>query len=198
MKNILLIESSPNLATSVTRKLTGQIVERLRAKYSDAAVTLRDLASFQVPHLDDKTVQAFVTKSDADQGSVKLSLELIEDLRRADLIIIAFPMYNFGIPSSLKAWIDHVTRSGKTFAYGQNGPVGLLENKKAIMVTAAAGIYSVGPMKEWDFAEPYMRHALKFIGINDVQVVRAEGLAIPDQSQTAVAKAETAVKELAL
>lgn len=198
MNEVLVIQSSPNLAASVSRDLTNKIIERIRAKYSDATLTMRDLATFPIPHLDQKTVEAFVSKSDVNQGSVGLSIELIEDLRRADLIVIAYPMYNFGIPSSLKAWIDHVTRAGKTFSYGQNGPVGLLENKKAILVTAAAGVYSSGPLKAWDFAEPYMLHALKFIGITNVQVVRAEGLANPDLSQATMISTENAVQNLVL
>lgn len=198
MVKALIIESSPNLKTSASRKITSLIVKKLKEKYPQLQITIRDLLNLNIPHLDTETTEIFVAKSDIEKGSVKLSNELIADLHNADFIVIASPMHNFGVTSLLKAWIDHVVRSGKTFAYGPNGPIGLLENKKAILVTAAAGIYSSGSMKEWDFMEPYLRHILNFIGITDIQIVRVEGTAIPDLANAAIPNAEQAVENLTL
>ncbi len=106
-----------------------------------------------------------------------LSDALIDELRAADILVLAAPMHNFGIPSTLKAWIDHVVRAGRTFSYTSKGPVGLLTGKRAILVLATGGVYSDGPAKAFDFQEPYLRTILGFMGITDVDVVRVEGVA---------------------
>jgi FMN-dependent NADH-azoreductase len=112
--------------------------------------------------------------------------------------VIATPMWNFGIPSALKAWIDLVVRPGKTFQYAGDGVVGLAKNKKAILVLASGGVFTEGPWRPWDFVEPYLRQILGFIGIVDVQTVRAEGMNIPPLAPSAVPNANKAVDELAL
>jgi FMN-dependent NADH-azoreductase len=121
--------------------------------------------------------------------SMALSDALIDELFAADTIVIAGPMHNLGVSSRLKAWIDHISRAGRTFFYGANGPQGLLKNKHAIVVLASGGVYSNGFMKALDFAEPYLRTALGFIGITDVDVVRVEGVAMsgigPDKALAA-------------
>jgi FMN-dependent NADH-azoreductase len=109
--------------------------------------------------------------------SLALSDALIDELFAADTIVVAVPMHNFGVPSTLKAWIDHISRAGRTFSYGANGPQGLLKGKHAILVLASGGVYSNGQMKAFDFTEPYLRAVLGFLGITNVDVVRVEGVA---------------------
>ncbi len=103
---------------------------------------------------------------------------MIEELAAADILVMAVPMHNLGIPSTLKAWIDHVVRAGRTFAYTANGPQGLVTGKRAVIVLASGGVYSAGPTKPFDFQEPYLRAVLGLIGITDVDVVRVEGVAM--------------------
>ena len=110
--------------------------------------------------------------------SMALSDALIDELFAADTIVVAAPMHNFGVPSTLKAWIDHISRAGRTFSYGANGPQGLLKGRKAILVLASGGVYSNGQMKAFDFTEPYLRAVLGFLGITNVDVVRVEGVAM--------------------
>jgi FMN-dependent NADH-azoreductase len=124
--------------------------------------------------------------------------QLTDELLEADLLVIATPMWNFGIPSALKAWIDLVVRPGRTFQYSDGGVLGLAKNKKAILVLASGGVFSEGPWRPWDFVEPYLRQILGFIGIVDVQTVRVEGMNLPLLAVDAVAKANKAVEELAL
>lgn len=110
---------------------------------------------------------------------------LIEEVEAADILVIAAPMYNFSIPSTLKAWIDHVTRAGRTFRYGAAGPEGLLKGKKVFVVTARGGIYSDGPAKVMDFQEPYLHAMLAFLGLVDVRFIHVEGLQISPESASA-------------
>lgn len=112
--------------------------------------------------------------------------------------MIACPMWNFGIPSSLKAWIDHVVRARKTFNYADAGVEGLAKGKKAILALASGGVFSEGPWKPWDTVEPYLRQILGFIGIDDVQTVRAEGMNIPPLAIHAVPNGEKAVEALVI
>ena len=112
----------------------------------------------------------------AQIGALTLSDALIGELVTADVIVLAVPMHNFGIPSTLKAWIDHVVRAGRTFIYSEGGPEGLLKGKRLILVLASGGVYSTGPAKQFDFQEPYLRAVLGFIGLTDIEVVRVEGV----------------------
>jgi FMN-dependent NADH-azoreductase len=132
------------------------------------------------------------------KNALHLSDQLTEELLSSDLLVIASPMWNFGIPSSLKAWIDHVVRAGKTFNYAGAGVEGLAKGKKAILVLASGGVFSEGPWKPWDTVEPYLRRILGFIGIDDVQTVRAEGMNIPPLAIYAVPNGEKAVEALVI
>jgi FMN-dependent NADH-azoreductase len=202
MKQILIVESSPRGSESASRKLTGKVRARLEARYSEATIIERDLAKNKVPHLGEPAVKAISTKDSAEaeslQEALRLSDQLIEELLSSDLLVIASPMWNFGIPSSLKAWIDHVVRAGKTFNYAGAGVEGLAKGKKAILVLASGGVFSEGPWKPWDTVEPYLRQILGFIGIDDVQTVRAEGMNIPALAIHAVPNGEKAVEALAI
>jgi FMN-dependent NADH-azoreductase len=114
--------------------------------------------------------------------ALALSDALVAELQAADVIVIAVPMHNFGIPSALKAWIDHIVRPGQTFSYSKQGPRGLVEGKKVVLVFARGGVYSSGPMQPFDFQEPYLRTILGFIGMTDVEIVRIEGLAMGEEA----------------
>jgi len=116
----------------------------------------------------------------------------------SDLLVIVCPMWNFGIPSFLKAWIDYVVRTGKTFNYTGAGVEGLAKAKKATLVLASGGVFSEGPWKSWDSVEPYLRQILAFIGIEDVQTVRAEGMNMPSLAINAVPKDEKAIEALVI
>jgi FMN-dependent NADH-azoreductase len=202
MKRILIVESSPRGSESARRKLAGKVRERLEAQYPDARVVERDLAHDEVRHLDEPALKAMTTHDPVEAESLKnalhLSDQLTEELLSSDLLVIASPMWNFGIPSSLKAWIDHVVRAGKTFNYVGAGVEGLAKGKKAILVLASGGVFSEGPWKPWDTVEPYLRQILGFIGIDDVQTVRAEGMNIPPLAIYAVSNGEKAVEALVI
>jgi FMN-dependent NADH-azoreductase len=182
--------------------LTDKLRERLEMQYPEARVIERDLVKDQLPHLDQRTLNAISTKDPVEAESLKeaayLSDRLVDELMMSDLLVIACPMWNFGIPSSLKAWIDHIVRAGKTFNYTGAGVEGLAKRKKAILVLASGGVFSEGPWRSWDSVEPYLRQILGFIGIEDVQTVRAEGMNIPPLAIHAVLKGENAVKALVI
>lgn len=202
MKQILIVESSPRGSESASRKLSSKVRARLEAQYPEARVVVRDLVRDPVPHLGEAALKAMTTRDMVEAESLKsalrLSDELTEEFLMADLLVIASPMWNFGIPSSLKAWIDHVVRAGKTFNYAGAGVEGLAKGKKAILALASGGVFSDGPWKPWDTVEPYLRQILGFMGIEDVQTVRAEGMNISQLAIHAVPNGEKAVEALAL
>jgi FMN-dependent NADH-azoreductase len=160
MKQILIVESSPRGTESASRTLTGKLRQRLEIQYPQARIIERDLVKDQLPHLDQPTLKAISTKDPVEAASLKeaarLSDRLVDELMMSDLLVIACPMWNFGIPSSLKAWIDYVVRAGKTFNYAGAGVEGLAKGKKAILVLASGGVFSEGPWKSWDSVEPYL------------------------------------------
>jgi len=186
MTTILHINSSIRSAGSVSRQLTAEFLNKWKAVQSDDIIIERDLAVDAVPHLTEQMMGAFFTPVDqrsAEQNeTVKLSDVLIAELFRADVIVLGAPMYNFSISSTLKAWIDHVSRAGVTFNYTETGPVGLVRDKKVYVFTARGGVYSEGPAKSMDFQETYLRAVLGFIGLTDVTFVRAEGLAMGESA----------------
>jgi FMN-dependent NADH-azoreductase len=181
MKNILLIQSSPRGSDSYSHQAARSIVNELQARDPGSKLVVRDLAQNPPPHVDLHFIGGMHVapeKRTSEQTSaLAVSDTLIEELLSADTVVIAAPMHNFGVPSRLKAWIDHVVRAGRTFSYGASGPQGLVKNKRAIVVLASGGVYSSETMKAFDFAEPYLRTILGFIGIKDVDVVRVEGIA---------------------
>jgi FMN-dependent NADH-azoreductase len=200
MNRILIVESSPRGSESASRTLASRVRARLEAQYPEARIVERDLTHDKVPHLEEATLKAMSTHDPIEAESLKdalyLSDQLTEELLSSDLLVIASPMWNFGIPSSLKAWIDHVVRAGKTFNYAGAAVEGLAKGKKAILVLASRGVFSEGPWKPWDTVEPYLRQILGFIGIDDVQTVRAEGMNIPPFAIYAVPNGEKAVEAL--
>ncbi len=194
-KNILVIESSHNGANSLSRKVTAETLAQLQAKYPGSAVTTRDLDKNPLPHLTGEVIAAFYTPADnrtpALQEAIKLSDIVTDELLAADIIVIGAPMWNFNIPSVLKAWVDHVARAGRTFMYSATGPVGLAKGKTAYLALSRAGVYTDGPMKQMDFHDTYLRSVLGFLGITDVHAIVAEGAAMgPDGAKNAIASAE--------
>jgi FMN-dependent NADH-azoreductase len=145
------------------------------------------------PHLDETHITGFYTpeenRTPEQAVAIKTSDNAIAELQEADIIVIGAPMYNFSIPSGLKAYFDHIARAKVTFQYTENGSEGLLKNKKAYIAVASAGIFDNDKMRPYDFVTPYVKHFLQFIGITDVTVFRVEGTAIPELQATALEKA---------
>lgn len=190
---ILRIDSSANLTSSVTRDLTDKIIATL----GDTNVATRDLATSPLPQITQTWTEARAVaaadRSPAQREALEQSDTLIQELKDADTLVIGVPVYNFSVPASLKAWIDLIARAGETFRYTENGPVGLLEGKRAILAVASGGT-AVG--SDIDYATGYMRHIMGFIGITDVTIIAADALAIdPDGT---LAQAHNQIDGLAL
>ncbi len=183
---ILHINSSVRSTGSISRQLTQEFIEKLQTAHAGSRVIERDLAAQPVPHLTETMMGAYFTPAEQrtpEQAStVALSDALVAELQSADIVVIGAPMYNFSVSSTLKAWIDHVARAGVTFAYGANGPEGLLKNKRFFVFTSRGGVYSQGPAKSMDFHETYLRAVLGFLGITDITFIHAEGLAMGDEA----------------
>jgi FMN-dependent NADH-azoreductase len=197
--NILQINSSIFSGSGQSSGLADQFVTQLRAQNPGAQLTVRDLAADPVPHLDAARFGAFLAKPDdrtpAQQAVVAYSDTLIDELKRADVVVLGLPLYNFGLPSTLKAYFDHVGRVGVTFRYTEKGPVGLLTGKKVYVFAARGGFYAGTPN---DSQTPYIRAFLSFLGMSDIEFVYAEGLAVSEASkQQGIAKARAESDRLA-
>jgi FMN-dependent NADH-azoreductase len=193
---ILQINSSLYSGNGQSSRLADDLVAALRAGNPGTELVVRDLAREPVPHLDEQRFQAFLEKAEQrnefQKSVVAYSDALIGELRRADVIVLGLPMYNFGISSQLKSWIDHIARAGETFRYSEKGPVGLLTGKKAYVLAARGGLYAGTPA---DTQTGYIRDLLGFLGITDVQFVYAEGLAIsPDNREKSLASARAKIE----
>jgi len=177
---LIQIDSSAR-TSSVTRRLTAKFAEEWRKNHPDGVVIQRDLSATVIPLITDDWNATHLEQSKltpAQQSYLSTSDELIEELEAADTVVIGAPMYNFTIPSSLKAWIDQIVRLGKTVGYGPNGPQGLLAKKKVVIITSRGSAYEKGTAREaFDFQEPYLRHILGFIGLADVTFIHAENQA---------------------
>ena len=198
MSNVLLIHSSVFGDKSQSLALARDFLKR----YPHRSVVERALSPQTMPHLDGETYVAMGTPSGEHDGrqqaAVALSDTLIAELEAADTIVLAAPMYNFSIPSTLKAWIDHVARRGRTFSYTEKGPQGLLKGKKVFVLTARGGVYSNGaPAAALDFQEPYLRTVLGFLGLTDVTFVHFEGVGMgPEAANTNRSKALATIERL--
>jgi len=184
VKTLLQINSSLNSGDGQSSVLASRFVDKWLQSNPQGRVVVRDLAAKPVPHLNAERFQAFLTpdeERDAEQAAYAAeSDELISELENADIVVIGLPMYNFGIPSTLKAWIDHVARAGRTFKYTASGPLGLLADRPVVLFAARGGLYRNTPK---DTSSAYMTHFLNFVGIRDIQFVYAEGLAMGDDSR---------------
>ena len=195
---ILQIQTSLYEGEAQSSQLANRFTTAWREANPNGEVVRRDLARDPVPHLTAERFAAFTTAPDErtlEQLEITdFSDELIDELRRADVIVLGVPMYNFGIPSSLKAYFDHVARAGVTFRYGANGPEGLLKGKRAVVFATRGGLYAGTPH---DTQEPYLRQFLRFIGIEDVEFVYAEGMAMGNGArEKAIADANLAIDRL--
>lgn len=186
MEKLLLVTSSLFGEASQSGRLAAELVEQLRRAEPQLAVVRRDFDG-AMPHLDLATLGAATTPAEQrtpeQQRQAALADRLIEELEAASVVVLAVPMYNFTIPSTLKAWLDHVTRAGRTFRYGERGPEGLLKGKRVYVVTGRGGLYSEGPAKTMDFQEPYLRSMLGFLGIDEVTFLHVEGLQMGEEAR---------------
>ena len=201
MKRILWVSSNLHGVTWHSQSIAQRVVDELKSRIPDAEVVVRDVANQPLPHAG----AGFVTgrrlpygEHNADQAeAIAASDVLVAELQAADVVVVTAPMHNFGVPSALKAWIDQIVRPGVAFTYSATGPVGLLRGKKVIFVLASGGIYSEGPMRAFDFQEPYLRAVFSFIGMDDIRVVRIEGVALGDVALArGVAKAHAQVDQV--
>lgn len=199
MTHVLLITSSLNGQESKSTALAEHHVEELRRAMPHIEVTRRDLAADAPSHLDAATFQAFVTpdeeRTEEQRERLRWSDAAIAEMKAAEVIVLAAPMYNFGVPSTLKTWMDHVARAGITFRYTANGPEGLLTGKRAVVVSTRGGSYVGTPM---DTQTPFVKTFLGFLGIEDVEFVHAEGLAMgEEQAAQAMDNAQQDLQRLA-
>jgi len=198
MKNILVITASIFGQDGQSSRLVDQTLDQIRQTYGDIQATYRDLSAEPVPHLDAERFGAFLTSADdrdgSQQGIVDYSDLLISEVVDADVIVMGVPMYNFGVPSVLKAYFDHIARAGITFRYTANGPVGLLEDRPVYILAARGGLYAGTPN---DTQTPFIRSFLGFIGLKDVRFVYAEGLNMGDnQKANSLQEAGRAIETL--
>jgi FMN-dependent NADH-azoreductase len=191
MKTVLQLNASILSDNGQSTRLANEFTATLRREAPEARLIVRDFARDPVPHLDAERFGAFIAKPEArtlkQDAFVAYSDTLIGELKQADVIVLGLPMYNFGVPSTLKAYFDHIARAGVTFRYTEKGPVGLLTGKKAYVFAARGGIY-VGKTRDGHAADtqtPYVRDFLAFLGITDVEFIYAEGLAIGEAARTA-------------
>jgi FMN-dependent NADH-azoreductase len=198
MSNILLITSSPRGEASHSTRVATGLAEKLQASLPGSTLTTRDLVKNPLPHIEPAYASGIYTPAEArtpqQSKVVGVSDAAVDELFAADHIVLATGLINFSISSTLKSWIDHISRSGKTFAYGANGPKGLVTGKKVYVVLASGGVYSEGPAAVMDFAVPYLKSVLGFNGMTDVEVIRVEGVGMgEDAVKAALAKAEAQV-----
>lgn len=201
MSKILLLTSSPRAEESLSNKFAGELAKKIQAQ-TNGTITHLDLGQNPIPHLDQITTAA-IGKSpeqrDAKEAAaIEYSDKRVAELMAADAIVIGTGLINFAIYSGLKSWIDNIARAGLTFRYSESGSVGLVTGKKVYIVLSSAGVYSEGPGAAMDHAVPYLKTALGFLGMTDVEVVRIEGLAFgPEAAEKAIAAANAKVEELA-
>lgn len=168
MNHILYLNTSLSGEQSRTRQMLEHLRRHWASKFPHATHHVRDLATQPLPHLDARQL------GEPHDECVRA----LAELKACDVVVIAAPMYNFGVSSTLKAWVDHVLKAGETFRYSDQGPQGLLTGKRAVLLVSTGGVYSGGPYQAFDFVEPYLRTVLGFIGITDVVTVRAEAAAL--------------------
>lgn len=185
--NILHLDSSITGDASVSRQISAQIIAKLKAENPTATVAYRDLVANPIGHL---TLPAY---------GEAVSAEIMAEFQAANVLVIGVPMYNFTIPSQLKAWVDRIAVAGQTFKYTENGPVGLAGGKRLILVASRGGLYGEGmPAAPMEHAVTYLKAVFGFLGITDIEVVVAEGVAMgPDAAAAALASAQEAVAALA-
>jgi len=193
MKKILKIISSVKGAESKSTQLADVVVEKLIAQYPGSTVKVKDLSKEPFQHFHEGHLKVYRGMGEVAPeivaGVEKVSEEAINELMSVDIIVIGVPIYNFNVPSTLKAWMDHVMRAGKTFSFASGQKEGLVNNKKVYLAVASGGVYSEGPMQAYNFAVPYLEASLGFIGMTDITTFWAEGCDMPGYKETALQKA---------
>lgn len=192
--NVLEVSASARLAGSASRELSGNLIDALSDRLGEVQVKRRDLSE-GIPLVDAAWIEANFTpeedRTERHREALAISDSLVAELKDADVLVIGVPIYNFNVPASLKAWIDMISRARLTFRYTDNGPEGLLQGKKAYLVVATGGVPVGSPV---DFATPYLKHALGFIGITDVEIIAADRL--NSQADEAMDSARARIAEL--
>ena len=199
MTTILQINASIHNGAGQSSQLAGQFAAALAGREPGTEVIVRDVAAAEpVPHLNSERFGAFIARPEertaAQRTVVAYSDALIAEIQRAEVIVIGLPMYNFGVPSQLKAYFDHIARAGVTFKYTEQGPVGLLTGKRVYVFAARGGVYAGTPL---DTQTSYVRDFLRFLGITDVEFIYAEGLASAQSRESGLAKAGAQIALLA-
>jgi FMN-dependent NADH-azoreductase len=191
--NILHIVSSSRGNASYSNRVAGTVVDELLTRNPGATVTVRNVATDPLPHIDDDFVAATRSpqgpQTERQRAALAQSDALVDELFAADLVVIAAPMINFTIPTTLKSWIDNVARAGRTFSYSEAGAKGLVTGKQVIIVGARGGVYSEAAQR-FDFQIPYLKSVLGFLGMTDVEVLEVDGTAHgPEAAEKAVTAA---------
>ena len=179
MKKILRIDSSVRLEGSHSRRFADEVEERLLATYQGSFVTKRDLSKSNIPHLVNDTIVGYFTPKDEFDDNLKKATQtsdkLIQELKEADIILLSAPMYNFSIPSVLKAYIDQITRVNETFLMDENGFTGLLKDKEVFIVLSYGAVFTNTDFSAMDFVEPYLKGLFNFLGVEKIEFLKLEG-----------------------
>ena len=197
---LLHVDSSVLGDASVSRRLSAEIVARVKSAHPDLEVVRRDLAAAPMPHITSVFVNATRGPGAQEPPPAELADDFaaLDEFLAADVVVIGAPMYNFGICSQLKAWIDRLGVPGKTFSYSEAGPKGLCGGKRLVVASSRGGVYTTGPYAPADHQETYLRALFGFIGVTDLTVVRAEGLSMgPEKHAASIASAEAEIAALA-
>jgi FMN-dependent NADH-azoreductase len=196
MKQILRIDASANSSVSDSKNLGEKLTSKFQQSYPDVHVRQRDV-NHDLPFIDERWINANFTPVDQRTSEQKHQLELsdtlIAELQQADRIIVTTPMYNFSVPAALKAWIDLVCRAGVTFQYTNEGPVGLLKNKQVDIIITTGGVPLQSPM---DFVSDYLKQVFRFIGIEDINIISADQMAV--DTDNSLKKAQQQIDDLAI
>ncbi|MEH2262304.1 FMN-dependent NADH-azoreductase [Nostoc sp.] len=200
MVNILHIDSSPRAERSHSRELSKEFVSAWRATHSEDAIAYRDLGHHPVPHVDEAWIAAAFSPPETHTPelaeAIRISDELVDEFLAADRYVFGVPMYNFNIPSTFKAYIDQIVRINRTVALDAQGFKGLVEGKKAVVITARGGDFSpASPAVAYDFQEPYLRAIFGFLGVTDIQFINANRLNEGDARAQSLAEARAAIQD---
>ena len=200
MSRILHVSSSPRGDASYSNQVAARLIRELKQANPQTTVTVRDLAHDPLPHIDADFVAATRSadgpRTERQRVILAQSDTLVDELLAADTIVIAAPMINFSVSTTLKSWFDYIARAGRTFSYSEAGPKGLATDKRVIIVSASGGVYS-GENAAFDFQIPWLRNMLGFLGMTDVEVIRIEGTAFgPEAADKALERAAAHAREL--
>ncbi len=201
--NILHIDSSSSGQASVSRQLTAAMVQQLSKANPAASITYRDLSATPPAHLGSDLLQALrpqpgYVAPDSMRDELALTEQMLGEFLAADVVVVGAPMYNFSVPSQLKAWIDRLAQAGRTFRYTAQGPEGLAGGKKVIVASSRGGMYANTPLQVMDHQEAFLKSVFGFFGITDVEILRAEGIAMgPEGRDRAIAAALAQTQALA-